>query len=150
LRVFLTDEILDEMLTAVSDKYPDFTADQGASLKVAMINAIPDCLLTEFAHAMDKAEISDPKDKHVLAAAIHGRVQVIVTDDQDFDTSSLDPHSIESQNPDDFLTDLFDLNEAAMKQIVGEEASARGETVDAVVDLLEQRGLIRFAQHLRR
>lgn len=150
LRVFLTEEILDEMVMAVSEKYSDFTAEQGASLKAAMIDAIPDCLLTDFAHAMDTAQISDPKDRHVLAAAIHGRVQVIVTDDQDFDASSLDPHSIESQYADDFLTDLFDLNEAAMRQIVGEEASARGETVDATVELLEQRGLIRLAQHLRR
>ena len=150
LGVLLTERILDEMIDHVSEKYPDFTDVQGASLKSAMISAIPDCLVTGFEYAIEAAEIADPDDRHVLAAAIHADVQIIVTDDQDFAPEVLEPHGIDKQSPDDFLTDLFDLDQAAMRQLVSDEAAARGVSFDDVVELLEQRGMIRLAQHLRR
>jgi hypothetical protein len=115
-----------------------------------MVTAIPDCVVAGYEHAMGAADISDPDDRHVLAAAIHARVQVIVTDDRHFDRDSLDPHDIQAQNPDDFLTDLYDLNERTMRQIVAEEAAQRRTTVESVVEALETRGLIRFSQHIRR
>lgn len=48
------------------------------------------------------------------------------------------------------FTDLFDLDQAAMRQLVSDEAAARGIAFDQVVELLEKRGMIRLAQHLRR
>lgn len=76
---------------------------------------------------------------------------MIVTDDADFTPTSLEAHGLEAQKPDDFLTDLFDLNETIMRQIVAEEATARDVPVDALIELLDERiGLIRFSQHLRR
>ena len=150
LRVLLTERVIDEIIDHVSAKYPDFSPRQGASLKDAMIEAIPDCLVTGFEYAIDAAGIDDPDDRHVLAAAIHADVQVIVTDDRDFALAVLSPHGIERQGVDDFLTDLFDLDQSAMRQVVGDEAAARDMVVDELVDLLEVRGMIRLAQHLRR
>jgi hypothetical protein len=37
-----------------------------------------------------------------------------------------------------------------MRQLVSDEAAARGIAFDQVVELLEKRGMIRLAQHLRR
>ncbi len=150
LRVFMTSEILDEMVAAVMGRYPDFTIEQGESLREAMIDAIPDCLITGYEYAEDSVSIIDPDDKHVLAAAIHGSVQVIVTVDRDFHPEVTAQHGIVAQRPDDFLTDLFDLNERATRAIVTDEAALRGVPISALVDLIEERGLIRFAQHLRR
>lgn len=151
LRVLLTDEILTEMIRAVSSRYSDFDDTQAINLKTAMIEAIPDCLVTGYQHRLNEVYISDPDDRHVVAAALHAQAQIIVTDDQHFDPASLAPHDLEAQSPDDFLTDLFDLNEPIMRQLVGEEASERDIAYEHVVDLLETRsGLIRFAQHLRR
>jgi len=150
LRILVTDEILDEMVNAVRNKYPDFSAEQGDSLKAAIIEAVPDCIVSGYEHLVPTVEISDPDDRHVLAAAIHARAQVIVTDDQDFSHASLMPHGLVAQSPDDFLTDLFDLNPKMAKQIVAEEAAVRDTTVARLIGLLEERGLIRLAQHLKR
>lgn len=115
-----------------------------------MISAMPDCLVTGFDYAAEAAEMADPDDRHVLAAAIHADVQIIVTDDRHFTSEVLEPHGIDKQSPDDFLTDLFDLDQTAMRQLVSDEAAARGIAFDQVVELLEKRGMIRLAQHLRR
>ncbi|MEX1208944.1 MAG: PIN domain-containing protein [Acidimicrobiia bacterium] len=150
LRVLLTDRILDEMAGAVQGKYPDFSNEQGESLKQAIKDAIPDCLVDSYDYAIVSVDIDDPDDKHVVAAAIHSSAQLIITNDADFSPSALEPHSLEAQTPDDFLTDLFDLDLAAVRQIVNDEAATRDCTAEDLADLLEQRGLIRFAQHLRR
>ena len=150
LRIMITHEILDEMTTAVRNKYPDFSTEQADSLKAAIVASVSDCLVTDYGHLIPSVEISDPNDRHVLAAAIHARSQAIITDDCGFDRSSLEPHDLVAQSPDDFLTDLFDLSPTAMRQLVAEEAFARDETVDDLMELIEERGLIRFTQHLKR
>ena len=150
LRILIMHEILNEMVAAVRDKYPDVSAEQGTSLKGAILAAMADCLVTGYEDSVHIARISDPDDRHVLAAAIHSNAQAIITDDKDFDDESLEPHGLIAQSPDDFLADLFDLNPPAMKQLVKEEANARNTTVDDLTELLEGRGLIRFAGHLKR
>lgn len=149
LRVLLTEEILDEMVRVVRTKYPDISAEQGESLKAAIIRAVPDSLVTGYDHALGASSIGDPDDHHVVAAAVHANAQLIVTQDSDFSEEALAPTGLTAQSPDAFLTDLFDLNPATARELVGEEAAMRGITVDALNDLLEERGLIRFAQHLR-
>lgn len=150
LRILLTEEILDEMVRAVCSRYPDISPEQGESLKAAIIRAIPDCLVTGHDQTTVASEIGDPDDRHVVAAAVHANAQLIVTQDSDFNEQALAPHMLTAQSPDDFLTDLFDLDHSTTRELVGEEAAARGIAFAALVDLLEERGLIRFAQHLRR
>jgi len=48
--------------------------------------------------------------RHVLAAAIRGRADVIVTANvRDFPTDTLTPFEIEAQHPDEFIAHLLDL-----------------------------------------
>jgi hypothetical protein len=50
---------------------------------------------------------NDPKDRHVLAAAVAADAEVIVTTNlKDFSDEHLDKWGVEAQHPDDFLTDL--------------------------------------------
>ena len=52
----------------------------------------------------------DPNDRHVVAAAMCGRADVIVTFNlKDFPESAL-PGELFAQHPDEFLCDLLDLN----------------------------------------
>ena len=151
LRVLLTDEILDEMTRSVQTRYPDFADEQARSLRIAILDAIPDCLVVGYGYAKARVQIGDIDDRHVVAAGIHAKAQLIVTDDADFTPAVLEAHGLEAQSPDDFLTDLFDLNETVMRLIVAEEAMSREIPIDELIDLLEDRsGLIRFSQHLRR
>ncbi|MEI8311161.1 MAG: PIN domain-containing protein [Verrucomicrobiota bacterium] len=48
--------------------------------------------------------LPDPEDRHVLAAAIHGRADVIVTFNlKDFPSARLKPHGIRALHPDKFV-----------------------------------------------
>ncbi|GAA4918205.1 PIN domain-containing protein [Stackebrandtia albiflava] len=54
---------------------------------------------------------NDSKDRHVLAAAVCGGAQVIVTANlKDFPPVCLKPHDMEAVSPDDFLLDQLDLH----------------------------------------
>lgn len=51
---------------------------------------------------------NDPKDRHVLAAAVRIKADVIVTFNlKDFSSESLQAWGIKAQHPDEFLLDLF-------------------------------------------
>lgn len=55
----------------------------------------------------------DPKDRHVLAAAVSKGVDVIVTRNMnDFPPESLAPYAIETQSADEFVSPVIDLNPA--------------------------------------
>jgi hypothetical protein len=54
--------------------------------------------------------LPDPNDRHVLAAAIVGKCDVIVTQNlQDFPITVLEPVGIEAQHPDEFLANHLNL-----------------------------------------
>jgi hypothetical protein len=64
---------------------------------------------------------NDPKDRHVVAAAVKAGAQVIVTSNiKDF--SPL-PDGIEAQLPADFLCSLFDLDPDVFVDMLGEQAA---------------------------
>ena len=54
--------------------------------------------------------LPDPDDRHVLAVAIHGRADVIVTKNlKHFPATALTQYGIEAQHPDEFVVHLVDL-----------------------------------------
>ncbi len=63
----------------------------------------------DYEHLID-AMTCDEKDRHVLAAAVAKRIDVIITyNHRDFPPASLAPHGIETLDPDDFVRDVLDL-----------------------------------------
>lgn len=63
----------------------------------------------DFEHLID-AMTCDEGDRHVLAAAVARKVDVIVTyNHKHFPPASVAPHRIETMSPDDFLVDVLDL-----------------------------------------
>lgn len=61
---------------------------------------------------------NDPKDRHVLAAAVRARADFIVTFNlKDFPEETLAPFDVRAVHPDDFLCDRFALNPQRIKQI---------------------------------
>ncbi len=70
-----------------------------------MNKATRDCLVTDYEALIPSLDLPDPKDLHVLAAAIVDRCDVIVTQNlKDFPESALEPYGIETLHPDDFLS----------------------------------------------
>ena len=75
-----------------------------------MDRAVWDCLVTGYETLISALNLPDPDDRHVLAAAITGHCDVIVTcNPQDVPEAVAAPYGIEVQQPDDFLSDHLDL-----------------------------------------
>lgn len=69
-----------------------------------MDKATRDCVVVGYEPLIPGLSLPDPDDRHVLAAAIAGRCDVIVTQNlRDFPDEALLPFSIEAQHPDEFL-----------------------------------------------
>jgi hypothetical protein len=68
---------------------------------------------------MSLTYLPDPDDRHVLAAAIKGRADLIVTLNlKDFPADELDRWGIDIQHPDEFLVHQFHLSQPAFLQSV--------------------------------
>jgi hypothetical protein len=68
-----------------------------------MNQAVRDCLVTGYEPLIPTIDLPDPGDCHVLAAAIVGRCDLIVTQNlKDFPAAALQPYGIEAQHPDEF------------------------------------------------
>lgn len=72
----------------------------------------------------------DPKDRHVLAAAIVGGANQIVTNNtRDFPLNSTQPYGIEVVDADTFLQNVFDLYPGpALEELLDQAASLRKPT----------------------
>ncbi|MEM6265647.1 MAG: PIN domain-containing protein, partial [Bacteroidota bacterium] len=73
--------------------------------------AFPDAMVENYSQIMNGLELPDPKDCHVLAAAIKTNANVIVTNNlKDFPPNYLASYGLAAKSADDFLTDTIDLN----------------------------------------
>ena len=62
--------------------------------------SVPDCLVTGYEPLIEGIVLPDPNDRHVVAAAIIGRADVIVTTNlRHFPAEILSPFNIEAQHP---------------------------------------------------
>lgn len=80
-----------------------------------MDRTIPDDLVDGYEEIIVGLTLSDPDDRHVLAAAIRCSASVIVIFNQrDFPANVLASYGVESQHPDEFVENFFDLDPAAV------------------------------------
>jgi len=73
--------------------------------------AFPDALVKIYSGLISGLKLPDPKDCHVLAAAIKTNANVIVTNNiKDFPNQTLKSFGLIAKSADNFLTDIIDLN----------------------------------------
>lgn len=103
--------IHDEWIKSILERRPDLKREQLERTRELMNSHVRDCLVEGFESLIETVELPDPDDRHVLAAAIHGRADVIVTFNlADFPAESLRGHGLEAQHPDEFISHLADLS----------------------------------------
>ena len=147
-----TQEIEREWASSLVEKYPD-AADKIPRLVEHMREAIPDCLIVDYAPLITSIQLPDERDRHVLAAAIRGNADAIVSlNTKDFPASVLATFDIEIQTPDQFVLNQIMLNPpkalTAIKKM--RERWERPSMLAAdMVDLFEKRQLPQTAAHLR-
>lgn len=114
--------------------------------------AFPDASLHGYEGLMDGLSC-DPKDRHVLAAAIHGQCQVIVTfNTRDFPPGSLEGRGVEAVHPQDFLLDQLDLYPHAVKAALRAQAAAARRPELSATELqarLRRAGVADFVDEVR-
>ncbi len=107
-----SDHIHEEWIASVLKDRPDLTRDQLERRRSQMDSALHQPCVTGYDGLIGALELPDPDDRHVLAAAIEGRADVIVTYNmKDFPGERLLPHGVEAQHPDEFLNFQRTLNE---------------------------------------
>lgn len=112
-----------------------------------------DCLVSGYEALIPSLELPDPDDRHVLAAAIVGNCEVIVTQNlKDFPEAALAPYGIDVQHPDEFLCNHLNLAQGVfcgVVQKVRRRLKNPPYTIDEYLDILIRNGLLATAAELR-
>jgi predicted nucleic acid-binding protein len=99
----------EEWVKAVLRDHPHIPRARLHELRDAMDERAEDSLVTGYERLIASLTLPDPNDRHVLAAAIFARANIIVTCNlRDFPQAILDSYGIEAQHPDEFLRHLLD------------------------------------------
>lgn len=112
----------------------------------------PDARVRNYQPLIPSLNMKDLNDRHVLAAAIKANANVIVTNNlKDFNSAYLAKFNLIAQNPDDFLTDMIDLNpntavEAFKAMILQKKKPPM--TAFEVLEVLKKSGLPSAANYL--
>ena len=116
-----TSQIHDEWMRTLLADRPDLAPSKVERRRRQMDQAIDDGLIKGYEHLIPSLTLPDEADCHVLAAAIHGKAQVILTYNlRHFPKKALTPFGIAAEHPDKFLTDLVDRSEDAVKEVLEE------------------------------
>lgn len=149
-----TESILDETFRNLRKNRPDLDEKRLTRTRELMNRAVRNSLVQGYQSLIDVVELPDPDDRHVLAAAIRARAQLIVTFNlADFPSEVLSAWDVEAKHPDDFLVDQFHLDAVTVHKAVQAVADAWRSppgTADDVLDRLERAGLPQIAALLRR
>lgn len=147
-----TRRIQDEWTRGLLKSRPEL-ADRLPRIVERMNAAIPDCLVEGYEMLVATLELPDPDDRHVLAAAIVGHADALVTFNlKDFPVAALDRFRIEPRHPNEFVLDQLELSPYdALVAVKRMRARLRNPPKSAreLIDLLERCGLPASAVHLR-
>lgn len=148
-----TPAIQDEWTRNLLANRPDIDPAQLRVTQEQMMAAIPDCVVTHYEPLISGLNLPDPDDRHVLAAAIAGHADAIVTVNlKDFPAETLATYNLEAQHPDDFVMNQLELREyealAAIKRMRARLRNPAKSPEDFIV-ILERNGLVQSARRLR-
>lgn len=96
---------------------------------------------------------NDPKDRHVLAAAVRAGAALIVTANlDDFPPAACEPYDVTAVHPDDFLLDQLEFYPEQTRQCLRELVSARQRPAETLDQFLTQltKTVPRFSEQARR
>jgi len=105
----------EEWISNLLRKRPDLTREKLERTRMLMDKHATDALVTGYEDLIPGLHLPDPNDRHVLAAAIRGGAEVIVTLNlKDFPASIIGPLGVEARHPDEFILRLLDMAEGTV------------------------------------
>lgn len=129
-------------------------APEKAARRIGMMrSAFPDAEVAGYTELIESMTC-DPKDRHVLAAAVAAACPVLVTFNvRDFPLDSVGVHGITVVTPDAFLLDQIDLHPAKVGRALLDQLTAARRpplTMGQLLGRLTRAGAGQFAEEARR
>jgi hypothetical protein len=153
-RPLWSDRVLDEVFYAVCRIHPDIDPPRIRRRLDAMATAFTDANVTGWEAVAAGLDLPDPDDRHVLAAAIAGGGQSLVTFNlKDFPVEPLTAAGVEARHPDEFLLDQLDLFPSLALEVLTRQADDMHRPPSDLAGLLnrlERCGVPDFADAVRR
>ncbi|MGE0703601.1 MAG: PIN domain-containing protein [Vicinamibacterales bacterium] len=119
-----TPHIMEEVVRNIARRRPDLSEERLQRRARRMNVALPDAEITGY-DALIPAFAAFGTDAHVVAAALAGRVDAIVTSNvRDFPVEILNPLGIAIHSPDEFLCGFLEDSSPVIRRAVQEQASA--------------------------
>lgn len=148
-----TEQIHDEWIGNLLKNRPDLSPERLERTRRKMNQYVRDSLITGYEPLMDAITLPDPKDRHVLAAAIRANASVIVTYNlSDFPAETLEKYGVEAQHPDEFLLDLLSLDPWAFCHAVRtqrESLKNPPQSAEELLSVFEVQRLPSLVAHLK-
>lgn len=148
-----TEQIHEEWIRNLLSNRPDLTRANLERTKDLMNQNALDCLVTGYEPLIDSLALPDADDRHVLAAAIRGQAEAIITFNlKDFPNETLSVYGISAIHPDEFLSDMLALNPGeCVKAATSQRAALRNPAMsaDEYLASLQRQGLPRFVSDMQ-
>ncbi|ASB50769.1 PIN domain-containing protein [Alkalitalea saponilacus] len=133
-------------------KRKGISKDEAYKRAEVMNKAFPDALVKNYEPLIKGLVLPDEGDRHVLAAAIKTNADLIITNNlKDFPTDYLIDYGMKAKSPDEFLTDIIDLNQelsiAAFRKLVLNKKNPPYDEYD-VLEIFRKNGLKDTADYL--
>ncbi len=145
--------IHEEWISGLLKNRTDLTRADLTRTQQLMDMNVRDCLVENFEDLIPSLHLPDPKDNHVLAAAIRGRADVIVTFNlKDFPEGELKKYGVAAQHPDEFLTHVLDLAPGIVSAAARTHRNRLrnpAKSVEEYLECLEKQQLNEFVAKLR-
>jgi hypothetical protein len=149
-----TDDIHAEWIRNLAANSPGTSLDRLQATRDHMKAVLPDADVAGYQDLIPNLSLPDPDDRHVLAAAIAGKAELIVTWNlKHFPTADLRSHSVAAISPDDFLVGLHSTYRSELIASVKRARLNLRKTLpstDEFINTLKGQGLTAFSAILRR
>ena len=126
-----TETIHEEWMRGLLGKRPDLSRQQVERIRELMNAHAPDCIVSGYEDLVPSLTLPDPDDRHVLAAAIVARADVIATFNvADFPTQAVAKYGIEVLHPDGLIERLLNLDAGAVCMAVKQDRENLEKTTE--------------------
>jgi predicted nucleic acid-binding protein len=145
--------IHEEWMRNVLKNRPDLKREQLERTRHLMDVHVRDGLVIGYEPWIDKIDLPDPNDRHVLAAAIQAEANIILTFNlKDFPEHFLQPYNIVAKHPDNFITSLINIAPRDVQTVVKRHrASLKNppKSVNEYLAIIEKQGLPETVKQLQ-
>ncbi len=148
-----SEQIHDEWIRNLLKNNTSIKPEQLQRVRQLMNENVLDSVVEGYEPLIDGLELPDVDDRHVLAAAIQGNAETIVTFNlKDFPNAYLDQFDIRAIHPDEFLSDLYSIDAGSILRAAQNHINSMKRppfTATEYLDCLQKQKLPNFVSLLR-